>query len=43
MNHRVDLLEENMKRCSHSAAESKVMIAELSKENATLHERFRVK
>lgn len=41
MEHRVELLEENMKRCSHSLAEAKVTISTLNNDNTTLSERVR--
>ena len=39
MEHRVELLEENMKRCSHSLAEAKATIAVISNENQALTEK----
>ena len=40
MNHRVELLEENMKRCSHSVAEAKASLAVLTQDNARLTDRL---
>ncbi len=40
MNHRIELLEENMKRCSHSLAEAKATLAVLTQENAKLTDKL---